>query len=104
LWRDTDRREQQSCLRKGRPCAGLFVGVGRLLTAAAIGFFDAFSSREPVPTPHQVRGRLSLENAYASQQTVDGLQGTLEFSARSSYVPRLFFSLASDPGFRRSAP
>src|SRR5712691_8379101 len=24
---------------------------------------DAFSSREPVPTPHQVRGRLSLENA-----------------------------------------
>src|SRR6266851_6617106 len=26
---------------------------------------DAFSSREPVPTPHQVRGRLSLENALA---------------------------------------
>src|SRR6202795_1933290 len=26
--------------------------------------FDAFSSREPVPTPHQVRGRLSLENAF----------------------------------------
>jgi hypothetical protein len=25
--------------------------------------FDAFSSPEPVPTPHQVRGRLSLENA-----------------------------------------
>ena len=25
--------------------------------------FDAFSSREPVSTPHQVRGRLSLENA-----------------------------------------
>src|SRR6267142_6600158 len=24
--------------------------------------FDAFSSREPVPTPHRVRGRLSLEN------------------------------------------
>jgi hypothetical protein len=26
-------------------------------------YFDAFSSREPVPTPDQVRGRLSLENA-----------------------------------------
>src|SRR3954465_7103469 len=25
--------------------------------------FDAFSSRKPVSTPHQVRGRLSLENA-----------------------------------------
>jgi hypothetical protein len=25
--------------------------------------FDAFSSREPVPTPYPVRGRLSLENA-----------------------------------------
>jgi hypothetical protein len=25
--------------------------------------FDAFPSREPVATPHQVRGRLSLENA-----------------------------------------
>jgi hypothetical protein len=25
--------------------------------------FDAFSSREPESTPHQVRGRLSLENA-----------------------------------------
>src|ERR1700674_5545336 len=25
--------------------------------------FDAFSSREPVPTPDRVRGRLSLENA-----------------------------------------
>src|SRR5260370_39190457 len=25
--------------------------------------FDAFSSREPATTPHQVRGRLSLENA-----------------------------------------
>jgi hypothetical protein len=27
--------------------------------------FDAFSSREPVPTPDQVRGRLSPENALA---------------------------------------
>jgi hypothetical protein len=25
--------------------------------------FDAFASREPVSTPDQVRGRLSLENA-----------------------------------------
>src|SRR5437868_15525220 len=29
-------------------------------------WFDAFSYREPVSTPHQVRGRLSLENALAS--------------------------------------
>src|SRR5438445_12118359 len=28
--------------------------------------FDAFSSREPVPTPHLVRGRLSLENAMSA--------------------------------------
>jgi hypothetical protein len=28
--------------------------------------FDAFSSREPVSTQHQVRGRLSLENALGS--------------------------------------
>jgi hypothetical protein len=27
--------------------------------------FDAFSSREPLSTPDQVRGRLSLENALA---------------------------------------
>jgi hypothetical protein len=27
--------------------------------------FDAFSSREPVSTPDQIRGRLSLENAMA---------------------------------------
>jgi hypothetical protein len=26
-------------------------------------YFDAFSSREPVSTPHQVRGKLLLENA-----------------------------------------
>src|SRR3984893_10274269 len=33
----------------------------------AVAFhFDALSSREPVSTPHQVRGRLSLENAAAS--------------------------------------
>jgi hypothetical protein len=30
-----------------------------------LSFFDAFSSREPVATPDQVRGRLSLENAMA---------------------------------------
>src|SRR6266436_1432464 len=29
----------------------------------SISCFDAFSSREPVSTPDQVRGRLSLENA-----------------------------------------
>jgi hypothetical protein len=32
--------------------------------------FDAFSSREPVSTPHQVRGRLSLENAI-NQNSID---------------------------------
>jgi hypothetical protein len=36
-------------------------GIG---TDQASGFyFDAFSLREPVSTPDQVRGRLSLENA-----------------------------------------
>jgi hypothetical protein len=30
---------------------------------ALIFCFDAFSSRKPVSTPDQVRGRLSLENA-----------------------------------------
>jgi len=30
---------------------------------APISCFDAFSSREPVSTPDQVRGRLLLENA-----------------------------------------
>jgi hypothetical protein len=34
--------------------------------------FDAFSRREPVPTPDQVRGRLSLENALI----VDSASGT----------------------------
>jgi hypothetical protein len=32
--------------------------------------FDAFSSREPVPTPDQVRGRLSLEIAITLQQNI----------------------------------
>jgi hypothetical protein len=31
--------------------------------AKEVVFIGAFSSREPVPTPDQVRGRLSLENA-----------------------------------------
>ena len=36
----------------------------RLSRNGALDFsFDAFSRREPVSTPHQVRGRLSLENA-----------------------------------------
>src|SRR5882672_12523286 len=34
-----------------------------VITMAPAFYFDAFSSREPVPTPDQVRGRLSLENA-----------------------------------------
>src|SRR5258708_88598 len=42
--------------------------------------FDAFSSREPVPTPDQVRGRLSLENALI----VDPASGT---GASSTPVP-----------------
>ena len=34
--------------------------------------FNAFSSREPVPTPDQVRGRLSLENAmHAASRSID---------------------------------
>src|SRR5258708_32626254 len=33
------------------------------LSLALDSCFDAFSSREPVSTPDQVRGRLSLENA-----------------------------------------
>src|ERR1700730_13274604 len=33
--------------------------------------FDAFSSREPVSTPHQVRGRLSLENALLPDRDPD---------------------------------
>jgi hypothetical protein len=36
----------------------------------ATHLFDAFSSREPVSTPHQVRGRLSLENAI-NQNSID---------------------------------
>ena len=35
-------------------------------TEALNSCFDAFSSREPVSTPDQVRGRLSLENALVS--------------------------------------
>src|SRR6266478_3080 len=42
--------------------------------------FDAFSSREPVSTPDQVRGRLSLENALI----VDPASGT---GASSTPVP-----------------
>src|ERR1700730_17052873 len=36
----------------------------------SISLFDAFSSREPVSTPHQVRGRLSLENALQRAEVV----------------------------------
>jgi hypothetical protein len=32
-------------------------------------YFDAFSSREPVPIPDQVRDRLSLENALGQVRT-----------------------------------
>ena len=35
----------------------------RIRTEALDSCFDAFSSREPVSNPDQVRGRLSLENA-----------------------------------------
>jgi hypothetical protein len=47
---------------------------------ALVFCFDAFSSREPVSTPDQVRGRLSLENALfdrndeASDQSCDFVQ------------------------------
>jgi hypothetical protein len=38
------------------------IGSDRIRTEALIFCFDAFSSREPASTPHQVRGRLSHEN------------------------------------------
>jgi hypothetical protein len=41
-------------------------GTGR----ACFFWFDAFSLREPVPIPHHVRGRLSLENAMTTQQAL----------------------------------
>jgi hypothetical protein len=37
--------------------------AGDAAGAALASCFDAFSSREPVPIPDQVRDRLSLENA-----------------------------------------
>src|SRR6266481_1215770 len=46
-------------------CPPRFVPVGSIYRALA-PCSDAFSPREPVTTPHQVRGRLSLENALAS--------------------------------------
>src|SRR5580692_314495 len=39
--------------------------------------FDAFSSREPVPTPHQVRSRLSLENALGRRHDLSGIEDVL---------------------------
>src|SRR5260370_41914572 len=49
---------------RGRPATGQSAGAAELSHRQFRPFsFDAFSSREPVPTPHQVRGRLSLENA-----------------------------------------
>jgi hypothetical protein len=46
--------------------------------------FDAFSSREPVSTPHQVRGRLSLENALGSFTFPTGI--ALHCDIRSSSI------------------
>jgi len=45
----------------------LFIApFGAAMTASAAPFlFNAFPSREPGPTPHRVRGRLSLGNALA---------------------------------------
>jgi hypothetical protein len=40
--------------------------------------FDAFSSREPVSTPHQVRGRLSLENAMVASVFANHCPGESE--------------------------
>ena len=39
----------------------------RLDRKALFPYFDAFSSREPVSTPDQVRGGLSLENALTTE-------------------------------------
>jgi hypothetical protein len=45
---------------------------------ALVSCFDAFSSREPVPTPHPVRGTLSLENALADMLPDIGDQTRIE--------------------------
>jgi hypothetical protein len=55
--------------------------------------FDAFSSREPVSTPHQVRGRLSLEDALGSFTFPAGI--ALHCDIRSS-------TIAASDGGRRS--
>jgi hypothetical protein len=39
------------------------------------GFFDAFSSREPVPIADQVRDRLSPENAMAAEKPAQAGEG-----------------------------
>jgi hypothetical protein len=53
---------------QGKPePAQFFVFEELRLPEAPDSCFDAFSSRKPVSTPHQVRGRLLLENALAKK-------------------------------------
>ena len=55
------RQSENQSLDQEAKCTGATFRWDRNV---ALSFcFDAFSSREPVSTPHQVRGRLSLENA-----------------------------------------
>jgi hypothetical protein len=55
LWHFSDIRSERSNVRRREVKADE--------GSALIFCFDAFSLREPVSTPDQVRGRLSLENA-----------------------------------------
>src|ERR1700685_3626739 len=55
-------------------------------------WFDAFSSREPVSTPDQVRGRLSLENALACSTRQQGASFTCSSASavtRPGFLRRL---------------
>src|SRR6516225_5460415 len=57
-------------------------------TEALAFCFDAFSSREPVPIPDQVRDRLSLENALRARGT--SVPPTVALRARAT--PQSFFN------------
>src|SRR5262249_23437444 len=60
-WKFTGTEYRGSGLTKSRDLRR-FVGFHAAERRSWLSF-DAFSSREPVSTPHQVRGRLRLENA-----------------------------------------
>src|SRR5438445_12475325 len=56
-------RNFPSCAQRCLLRVSLLSGGGSFWSVMSEPLFDAFSSREPVPTPHRVRGRLSLEPA-----------------------------------------